>query len=126
MKVVELIEGLNEKQKKSVEKCIEKCNLLNPEEEISVEIEKNVLDFVKVLSNPLRFSIIKMLRNRWLCVCLIAKALGQDQTLISHHLRRLKELGLVEERREGKLRFYRTNEDTLRKYFDDLKNELGL
>lgn len=126
MKVKELIESLSEKQRKSVEKCLEKCNLLEPEEEISSGVNKDAIEFVKALANPLRFGILKMLRDRWMCVCLIAKALDQDQTLISHHLRTLKMLDLVEERREGKLRFYRTREDVLRKYMKLLEEELSL
>jgi DNA-binding transcriptional ArsR family regulator len=126
MKAKDLIAGLNDKQRRSVEKCLEKCGLLDPEEEISVEVKNDVLNFVKALANPLRFSILKMLQNRWLCVCLIAKALNQDQTLISHHLRKLKELGLVEERREGKLRFYRTRESALKEYVGELEEELSL
>ena len=126
MKVRDLIAGLDEKQKRSVSKCLDKCRLADPEEEVSVEISRDVMDFVKVLANPIRLSILKMLMNRWMCVCLIAKALNQDQTLISHHLRSLKRMGLLEERREGKLRFYRTNPKSLREGLDGLITELGV
>jgi DNA-binding transcriptional ArsR family regulator len=126
MKVGDLIAGLDEKQKRSVSKCLDECKLVNPEEEVPVEVSKEVLDFVKVLANPIRLSILKMLMNRWMCVCLIAKALNQDQTLISHHLRSLKRMGLLEERREGKLRFYRTNVESLREGLDGLVTELGV
>lgn len=124
MKVRELMERLPDKQKRSVEKCVEKCDLVNLDEEIPTEVPREVVEFSKVISNPLRLSILRMLRDRWLCVCLIAKALDQDQTLISHHLRTLKGLGLLEERREGKLRFYRAKRDVIGKYLDALRSEL--
>jgi len=126
MKVRDLIAGLKEKQKRSVSKCLDTCRLVDPDEEVPVEISRDVMDFVKVLANPIRLSILKMLMNRWMCVCLIARALNQDQTLISHHLRSLKRVGLLEERREGKLRFYRTNLEGLREDLNGLVTELGV
>jgi len=124
MKVGELLESLNEKQRKTVQKCLESCEILDLEEEIEIELSEESIDFLKVLSNPIRAGILKMLKNRWMCVCLIAKALNQDQTLISHHLRTLKKMNLLHERREGKLRFYRTNLEELKKYIDMLEKEL--
>ncbi len=124
MKVRELIGMLSDKQKRSVERCLEECDLVDMEEEIPTELPSDVMEFVKVIANPIRASILKMLNNRWLCVCLIAKALGQDQTLISHHLRTLKKFGLLHERREGKLRFYRTNREVLGEYLKKLSVEL--
>ncbi|WP_010480100.1 ArsR/SmtB family transcription factor [Thermococcus zilligii] len=124
MKVRELIERLPEKQKESVGKCAEKCGLVSLDEDIPTEVPKDVVEFSRVISNPLRLSILRMLRDRWLCVCLIAKALEQDQTLVSHHLRALKGLDLLEERREGKLRFYRTKKDVVERYFEALRKEL--
>lgn len=123
MKVRELIESLTEKQRRSVTRCLEQCRLLDPEEEIKVKVGDDVLEFVRIISNPIRMGILNMLMGRWMCVCLIANALDQDQTLISHHLRSLKKLGLLHERREGKLRFYRTNEEVLKEYFEKLKRE---
>lgn len=125
MRVKDLIERLSEKQRKSVESCIEECRLLDPEEDIPAELPKDVVKFSKIISNPIRATILKMLRDRWLCVCLISKALNQDQTLISHHLRTLKKLGLLHERREGKLRFYRTNKEALENYLKALSRELS-
>ena len=124
MKVKELIEGLNEKQKKTVLRCMERCNLINPEEEIDISLDRDLSRFLKLIGNPIRFQILKMLRDRELCVCLISQALNQDQTLISHHLRALKELNLVTEKREGKLKFYRTNVEEVKRYLEMLGKEV--
>ncbi|MCD6189407.1 MAG: helix-turn-helix transcriptional regulator [Thermococcus sp.] len=124
MKVREILESLNEKQRRTVQKCLASCEILDLEEEVEIELSRDLVDFVKVLSNPIRAGILKMLKNRWMCVCLIAKVLNQDQTLISHHLRTLKGMNLLHERREGKLRFYRTNLEELKKYVDMLEKEL--
>ncbi|RLF82636.1 transcriptional regulator [Thermococci archaeon] len=124
MKVKKLLEELNEKQRKTVQKCLTSCEIVDLEEEVETELSLELINFVKVLSNPIRAGIIKMLKKRWMCVCLIAKALNQDQTLISHHLRTLKNMNLLHERREGKLRFYKTNMEELKKYLSILEMEL--
>lgn len=124
VKVKKLLEELNEKQRKTVQKCLASCEILDLEEEVETELSLELINFVKVLSNPIRAGIIKMLKKRWMCVCLIAKALNQDQTLISHHLRTLKNMNLLHERREGKLRFYKTNMEELKKYLSILEMEL--
>ncbi|AMM54198.1 ArsR/SmtB family transcription factor [Pyrococcus kukulkanii] len=125
MKVRELIERLSERQKKTVMGCLERCGILDLDEEIEVYPSDNISRFLKILSNPIRYGILKMLMNRWMCVCLIAEALEVDQTLVSHHLRILKELGILEEKKEGKLRFYRTKKDKLREYLNALLEDLG-
>jgi len=124
VKIKELIESLNDKQKKTVLRCMERCNLIDPEEDIDISLDRNLSRFLKLVGNPIRFQILKMLKDRELCVCLISQALNQDQTLISHHLRALKELNLVTEKREGKLKFYRTNAKEIKKYLKMLEDVL--
>jgi len=124
MKVRDVLERLDEKQRKSVTKCSENCGLFDADTEIETEVNEETVRFLKALSNPIRLRILKMLRGRWLCVCIISAALEQDQTLISHHLRTLRSMNLIESRKEGKMHFYRTNEETLRKYLASLEVEL--
>ncbi|WP_366940202.1 metalloregulator ArsR/SmtB family transcription factor [Thermococcus sp.] len=124
VKVGELLKTVEPGQRRSVEKCMELCDLKDPNQEIVRELNEDVVRFVKLLSNKLRFQILRMLLDRWLCVCLIANALGQDQTLISHHLRSLKSLGLLEERKEGKLRLYRAKRSVVEEYLNMLSSEL--
>ncbi|AHL22093.1 metalloregulator ArsR/SmtB family transcription factor [Thermococcus nautili] len=124
MKVRELFERLDERQKKTVMRCVERCGIPELEAEIEPKVNEDAVKFLKVLSNPLRLAILKLLRDQWLCVCLISEALQQDQTLISHHLRTLKSLGLVEERKEGRMRFYRAKRDVIEEYLAKVRGEL--
>ncbi len=124
VKVRELLEKLDERQKKTVMRCVERCGIPELEAEIEPEVDDESVKFLKVLSNPLRLAILKLLRDQWLCVCLISEALQQDQTLISHHLRTLKSLGLVEERKEGRMRFYRAKRDVIEEYLAKVRGEL--
>ena len=54
----------------------------------------------------------------------MAQVLEADQTLISHHLRTLKRLNLVEERREGRMHFYRARKDVIEEYLQKVGVEL--
>ncbi|ASJ06982.1 ArsR/SmtB family transcription factor [Thermococcus pacificus] len=124
MKVRDILEKLDEKQKKTVMRCKETCGIPCIDKEIDAEVEEDIVKFLKAVSNPLRLKILKLLKDNWLCVCVIASALDQDQTLISHHLRTLRSLGLIEVRKEGKMRFYRTNKEVLERYLQRVTSEL--
>ena len=124
MKIRDLLDELNAKQKETVIHCAETCGIPDLDREVELQIEDDMIKFLKALSNPLRLKILKLLRDNWLCVCLISKILDQDQTLISHHLRTLKSLGLIIERKEGKMHFYRTNTEVLQRYLSMINTEL--
>ncbi len=124
MKVKEIMERLDERQRKTVTKCSENCGILDLGAEIETEVDEELVKFLKAISNPLRLRILKMLRDKWLCVCIISAALEQDQTLISHHLRTLRSMNLIESRKEGKMHFYRTNRAVLESYLKRVSMEL--
>ncbi len=78
------------------------------------EVEE-LLRLLRLLANPTRLRIALLIRDRERCVCELERALGIDQTLISHHLRKFKELGVVVERRDWKWRYYRLKDERLRR-----------
>lgn len=55
--------------------------------------------------------LMLLLRHRELCVCELTEAIGAAQPHMSRHLARLRELGLVTDRREGLWIHYRVNPD---------------
>lgn len=57
-------------------------------------------------SDLTRLRIMLAVSSRELCVCELSKVLGMSSPAVSHHLRRLKDLGLVRTRREGKMVYY--------------------
>jgi ArsR family transcriptional regulator, lead/cadmium/zinc/bismuth-responsive transcriptional repressor len=62
----------------------------------------------QLLGDPSRCAMLLALgRGRELCVCDLAEITGLSLPTTSHHLRKLRERGLVASRREGKLVFYR-------------------
>ncbi|MEH2152847.1 ArsR/SmtB family transcription factor [Nostoc sp.] len=61
------------------------------------------------LSDPLRISVLELLRKRELCVCDLCEVLGVSQSKLSFHLKTLKEAALVNSRQEGRWIYYSLN-----------------
>ncbi len=82
---------------------------------------KRLIEYLKVLADPTRMKIVKFLSEGAMYVCELAEALGTSQPCVSQHIRRLKALGLVIERREGQRVCYRLDSDALGYYQDELR-----
>ncbi|TKJ25957.1 MAG: transcriptional regulator [Hadesarchaea archaeon B3_Hades] len=65
------------------------------------------LRLLKCIADETRFQILMTLEGGERCVCEIIEELGEEQSLISHHLRALRKCGLLRRRREGKKIMYR-------------------
>ncbi len=50
---------------------------------------------LKALAEPVRWRIVELLAREELCVCHLVEELDVPQPLVSHHLRVLRDLGLV-------------------------------
>lgn len=61
---------------------------------------REVARCLKALSDPTRLQIFDLLTEGTHCNCEIARELGLSLNLISHHLRMLREAGLVEGTRD--------------------------
>ena len=67
----------------------------------------------RALADATRLRIIDRLRDGEECVCNLTGPLGTRQSLLSFHLRTLKEAGLVSDRKEGRWVYYTLNLDVL-------------
>ena len=64
--------------------------------------DEKLLTYMKILSDKSRYKIILHLMQKGeVCVCVLSKKLGLEQTLISHHLQTLREAGLIQDRKVG-------------------------
>ena len=70
------------------------------------KINKKMIDFCKMLSDPTRFRIVALLRSGAMPVQEIAGILKKTDSNISHQLRLLKLHGVVEGKRVAKFRLY--------------------
>jgi DNA-binding transcriptional ArsR family regulator len=71
-----------------------------------------------VLSDPTRVKIILALSKAELCVGDLAKIAGVSDSAASHQLRVLRNLGLVDYRKEGKLAFYSLSDEHMEKILE--------
>jgi len=69
-----------------------------PDEGAAVEIAS----VFSHLSDSTRVRLLSMLSLSELCVCEMADMLGMSQPAVSHHLRVLRQCGIVQFRRDGK------------------------
>lgn len=74
---------------------------LPPEDELF-----ELADFFKVFGDSTRLKILSVLLCSEMCVNNIAETLNLSQSAVSHQLRFLKQMKLVEARREGKTVYY--------------------
>ena len=91
-----------------------------------VDLEK-VTEFVKIINETNRLKILCFLREGEQCVCDIWKTLGIPQNLASHHLKVLKDFGLIDSRQnkeEGRKIIYSSNKEAIKKYAESLNNFL--
>jgi ArsR family transcriptional regulator, lead/cadmium/zinc/bismuth-responsive transcriptional repressor len=68
----------------------------------------------KALSDGTRLKILLSVAERELCVCELGEVLSMSAPAVSHHLRMLKDLGLVRTRRDRKWVYYTLDDDHVR------------
>jgi len=74
------------------------------------ELNRLALMF-KVLGDPTRLKIVMSLLNREMCGCDLAAFVGLSESAVSHQLRRLKDLALIKQRREGQILYNALNDE---------------
>lgn len=68
---------------------------------------------LKALAEPRRWRIVELLSCEELCVCHLAEELAIPQPLVSHHLRVLRDAGLVESEKHRQWTYYRLQRGAL-------------
>ena len=77
---------------------------------------------VKVLADPLRRQIVELLAGEALCTCHLVEETGAGQTTVSHHLRVLRESGMVDTEPCGRFTYYRLRPEGLRRLAESLSD----
>ena len=83
----------------------------------SVEIDERL----RLFADPLRARIVSLLAAEQLCTCHLVEETGAKQPTVSHHLRALREAGVVEASPCGRFTCYRLVPEAL----DELTAGLG-
>lgn len=75
-----------------------------------MEAEKLAI-ILKLLGDKTRLAMIKILDSNECCVCEFVEIFSISQPAISQHIRKLKDIGIVKERRNGQWVHYSMNKD---------------
>jgi DNA-binding transcriptional ArsR family regulator len=71
---------------------------------------------MKALADPVRVQLMSLLiadRETGVCTCDLAPAVGVSEATVSHHLKQLRDAGLIEGTRKGTNTWYRPRLDNL-------------
>jgi ArsR family transcriptional regulator len=93
-------------------------------EPLDGEAAERVARVLKALADPVRLRLVSLIashENGEACVCDLNDAFDLSQPTISHHLKVLHAIGMLERRKRGVWVYYRVKPDVLR----DLANLLG-
>jgi ArsR family transcriptional regulator, arsenate/arsenite/antimonite-responsive transcriptional repressor len=66
----------------------------------------NLSSILKLTAEETRLKILCILKNKEHCVCEIMEHISSSQSLISHHLKDLKEAGIIVDEKRGLNVFY--------------------
>ncbi|MDD2360253.1 MAG: metalloregulator ArsR/SmtB family transcription factor [Syntrophaceticus schinkii] len=101
-----------ENQDKGIEDETDSCEIFTYDEGKVNRLKKEVVQteglstYFKALADDNRLKIIHALSREELCVRDVADIIGTTMQVASHHLRVLRDIGLVKNRKEGKHVFY--------------------
>jgi ArsR family transcriptional regulator len=82
-------------------------------------------EYFSVLGDSTRLKILYALYQGELCVCDLSATLGMTVSAVSHQLAVLRQAHLVAFRREGKIVFYRLDDDHVKRILRSLRVHLA-
>lgn len=85
-----------------------RCCCTTAPSELSTEQAQQLSDDFQILAHPVRLQILNVLARHagQVCVCDLETAVPVKQPTVSHHLRLLREAGLVDSERHGQWAYY--------------------
>lgn len=98
---------------------------LTTEQNFSIEAEKieKIADVLKVIAHPIRLKVVEALQDeRKLTVGQLADYVDAEQSLVSHHLTKMKDKGILVAKREGKNIYYQLADQQITKVFECIGN----
>jgi ArsR family transcriptional regulator, arsenate/arsenite/antimonite-responsive transcriptional repressor len=72
-----------------------------------MDADTTTVGALRAVGDPVRWRIVSLLAREELCTCHLQDELGLKQTLVSHHLRALRDAGVVEASPCGRFTYYR-------------------
>ena len=95
---------------------------MNRNEKAKYEARANVL---KALAHPTRLKLVdELAAHDVVCVCDLTEAIGSDTSTVSRHLTQLKNAGIVESEKRGKMVYYSLRVKCLTSLFSCIESVL--
>ena len=96
---------------KTVDVCCLPQRIANTDRERA----ERVAEAARVLADPIRVQIVDLLREAdgEVCQCDLQPLFAVSQPTMSHHLKKLRESGLIEVERRGKWAYYSIHDEAL-------------
>lgn len=86
---------------------------------IKPEKLEQIAEVLKTISHPVRLEILELLEvNDKLCVSEIMEETQIEQSLLSHHLTKMKDKGILKSSRDGKRIYYSLGIEQIPQIFD--------
>lgn len=79
----------------------------------------NMSEFFKMFGDGTRLKIINALMISEMCVCDISTLIGMNQSVISHHLKILRQARVIKYRRDGKVVYYSICDEHINRIFNE-------
>ena len=76
-----------------------------------------VADLFQILASPTRLRMVEALAGRELCVCDLSALVGVSESAVSHHLRPMRQMRIVAYRKEGRMAYYRLDDQHIERLF---------
>lgn len=77
----------------------------------------HLADTFQMLASPTRLRIVEALSRQELCVCDLSAVVGVSPSAVSHHLRQMRQLRIVRWRKDGRMAYYRLDDDHVAELF---------
>jgi DNA-binding transcriptional ArsR family regulator len=94
-------------------------------EMVAAERARELSDLFKALSDPTRLRLISLLVRQEFCVGDLAAALEVSQSVVSHQLRDMRQMGWVRNRRDGRHVFYALDDEHVRDLYNQALAHIG-
>ena len=82
---------------------------------MQTDTDAKAVDGLRAVAEPMRWRILELLAGEELCVCHLVESARRAQPLVSHHLKVLRDAGLVDTERYRYWTYYRLRPDAARR-----------
>jgi ArsR family transcriptional regulator, arsenate/arsenite/antimonite-responsive transcriptional repressor len=98
----------------AIKQSVRCCDDANPNQ-LTADAAQQFADDLLIMAHPIRIQILTMLARSagQVCVCDLEAALPVKQPTVSHHLRLLREAGVIDCERHGLFAYYFVNRTAL-------------